>query len=87
MSCICVTFVCLIFTGSSPSSLSVEPGADVVPETDAAPVTGYTVDDQPFSAKQRGKQNPLEHTDITHSFSLMLALDFATVIVCSYSDA
>jgi hypothetical protein len=39
------------------------------------------------SAEQPGKQNPLDHSDITHSFSLMLALDFATVFDCSYYNA
>jgi hypothetical protein len=55
---------------------------------DAAPVYGYVTDDlPPYSAELPGKQNPLDHSDITHSFSLMLALDSATVIVCSYFDA
>jgi hypothetical protein len=51
----------------------------VEPETDAAAVIDYAPDDQPFAAEQQGKQNPLEHSDITYSLSLMLALDFATV--------
>jgi hypothetical protein len=38
-------------------------------------------DDSFSSAEQPGKQNPLDHSDITHSFSLMLALDFATVLI------
>jgi hypothetical protein len=49
-------------------------------ETDAAPVYDYVTDDPPsHSAEQPGKQNPLDHSDITHSFSLLLALEFATV--------
>jgi hypothetical protein len=52
------------------------------------PVIDYLVDDPPpLSAELPGKQNPLDHSDITHSFSLMLALDFATVFDCSYSNA
>jgi hypothetical protein len=59
-----------------------------LPTVAGAPVIDYLVDDPPpLSAELPGKQNPLDHSDITHSFSLMLALDFATVIVCSYSDA
>jgi hypothetical protein len=51
-------------------------------------VIDYVTDDPPsFSAELPGKQNLLDHSDITHSFSLMLALDFATVFDCSYSDA
>ena len=50
------------------------------PETNAAPEYDYTSDAQPFSAEFPGKQNPLDHSYITHSFSPMLALDFATVI-------
>jgi hypothetical protein len=62
----------LVFIVSSPSSLSVEPGTDAAPETDAAAVIAYTTDDQPFAAEQRGKQNPLEHSDITQlSLSLL----------------
>jgi hypothetical protein len=40
---------------SSPSSLLVDPGADVASETDAAPVIGYTTDDFAFAAEQPGK--------------------------------
>ena len=52
----------------------------VDPETDAAPEYDYTLEDQPLSAKLPGKQNPLDHSYIAHSFSLMHALDFATVV-------
>ena len=53
----------------------------VDPETDAD-ATGYDYasDDQPLLAELPGKQNPLDHSYIAHSFSPMLALDFATVI-------
>ena len=54
-------------------------------ETDAAPVIDY-VDDDPFLSEQPGKP-PLWSSRYRPFLSLMLALDFATVIVCSYSDA
>ena len=57
-------------------------------ETAVDPVIDYfTVEDSYLSAEQPGKQTPLDHSYIAHSFSPMLALDFATVIDCSYSDA
>ena len=59
----------------------------VASETDAAAEYYYATDDQPFVAEQQGKQNPLDHSDITYSLSLMFALDFATVLASSYSDA
>jgi hypothetical protein len=71
----------LLFIVSSPSSYPI------APETDAAPETDYTVDDPSFAAELPGKQNPLDHSYISYSFSLVLALDFATVLDCSYSDA
>jgi hypothetical protein len=67
---------------SSPSSSPVD-----LATADDAPVIDYFVEDSFSSAKQPGKQNPLDHSDITHAFSLMLALAFATVIVCLYYDA
>ena len=57
------------------------------PRDDAdAPVIDYVTDDPSFSSEQPGKP-PFDHPDIAHFLSFMLALDFATVIVCSYSDA
>jgi hypothetical protein len=47
----------------------------------------FTVEDPFLSAKQPGKQPPLMHAYITYSFSLLLALEIAAVIVLSYSDA
>ena len=55
--------------------------------TDAAAEYDYAPDNQSFSAELPGKQNPLDHSYIAYSFFLVLALDFATVIACSYSDA
>jgi hypothetical protein len=52
----------------------------VDPETAVDPEYDYVVDDPSFSAKLPGKQNPLDHSYIAHSFSFMLALDFATVV-------
>ena len=52
----------------------------VDPETDAAPEYDYTPDVQRLSAELPGKQNPLDHSYIAHSFSLVLALDFATTV-------
>jgi hypothetical protein len=65
------------------------PSLPIDPETaaDAAPECDYTVADPSFAAELPGKQNPLDHPYIAHSFSPMLALEFATVYVCSYSDA
>jgi hypothetical protein len=59
----------------------------VNPETDASAKYDYAPDDQTLSAELPGKQNPLDHSNITYSFSPMLALEFAIVIACSYSDA
>ena len=59
----------------------------VDPEADVAAEYDYASDDQTFSAELPGKQTPLDHSYIAHSFSPMLALDFATVFHCSYSDA
>ena len=75
-----IAFVACIYCFFSPFS-------PIASETDAAQETDYTADDPAFAAKQPGKQNPLDHSYIAYSFSLMLALYFATVIACSYSDA
>ena len=76
--CICVLYIYCFFPLFSP----------VDPETDAAPVIDYITDDPAsFSAELPGKQNLLGHSYITHSFFPVLALDFATVIDCSYFDA
>ena len=59
----------------------------VDPETDAAAGYDYTVDDQAFAAEQQGKQPPLSISILPIPFSLILSLDFATILVSSYSDA
>jgi hypothetical protein len=51
-------------------------------ETDAAPEIDFIADDpSSLSAEQPGKQNPLDHSYITYSFSPVLALEFATAFV------
>ena len=70
-----------LFIVSSPSS------SPIAPETDAAQETDDTSDDPSFAAELLGKQPPLTHAYITYSLSLLLALEFATAIVLSYSDA
>ena len=57
----------------------------VDPETDVAPVIDY-VDDDPSLPEQPGKPPPVWSSRYRPFHSLMLALDFTTVIVCSYSD-
>ena len=59
----------------------------VDPETDDGPRYDYTPDDQPFFTELPGKKKPLDHSYIAHTFSLMLAFDFANVVDNSYSDA
>ena len=65
--------------------LFLPPLLSVDPETDAPPVIDY-VDDDPSLPEQPGKA-PFWSSRYRPFHSLMLALDFATVIVCSYSDA
>ena len=72
---LCLLYIYCFFPLSSP----------VDPETDAAPVIDY-VDDDPSLPEQPGKP-PLWSSRYRPFHSLMLALDFAIVIVCSYSDA
>ena len=72
-----VCFVFIVFPLFSP----VDPEADAAPEYDCA------TDVQPLSADLPSKQSPLDHSYIAYSFSLMLALEFATIFVSSYSDA
>ena len=76
--CICMlVFICFLplFSPVDPETTADTAGYD------------YAVDDKPLSAVLPGKQNPLDHSYIAHSFSPMLALDFATVFDCSYSNA
>ena len=59
----------------------------VDPKTDAAAEPNYAPDDQPIAAEQQGKQTPLSIPISPILLTLMLALDFATVLVSSYPDA
>jgi hypothetical protein len=77
-----VAFVCLLFIVSSPPSSSIDPETTV-----DTPVIDYIDDDPSFSPEQQGKQTPLIILISPIPFSLMLALDFFTVLDCTYSDA
>jgi hypothetical protein len=70
-----------------PPSLPIDPetAADAA-EYDYAP-DEQPSDDQPLSAELPGKQNPLDHSDITYSFSLLLALENCYCFALSYSNA
>jgi hypothetical protein len=66
---------CCVFIVSSPSSSPVDPATAA-----GASVIDYFVEDSFSSAEQPGKQNPLDHPDITYSFSLMLALELLLLL-------
>jgi hypothetical protein len=76
------SIVCCVFIVSSPSSLSVDPDTDDVPETETnAEAAGDTVeydylaDDQIISTELPGKHSlPFDHPDIAY-FYLLLALE------------
>ena len=59
-----------------PPSLSID-----AETADDVSVYDYVIDEPSLSAEQPGKQTPLTHAYITHYFSLMLALEFATAFV------
>ena len=83
MSCLPVALFAMYLLFLPPPSLPIDPET-----ADDPPEYNYVVNDPSnFSAELPGKQNPLEHSYIAYSFSLMLALDFATVVDSSYSDA
>jgi hypothetical protein len=73
MSCIPVAFVAVYLLFLPPPSLPLDPET-----TDDTVEYDYVVDDQTPSAELPGKQPPLTHAYITYSFSLLLALEFAT---------
>jgi hypothetical protein len=54
----CVASFALYLSVSSPSSLSVDPEADIVPEADAAPEIDCVPDDLAFAPEQTGKPLP-----------------------------
>ena len=75
MPCIYVHLFALYLLFLPPHSLPIDPETDAAPEIDCV-----TDDPSSFSAKLPGKQNPLDHSYNAHSFSPMLALNFATVV-------
>jgi hypothetical protein len=66
---------------SSPSSLSVDPATDAVPETNAAQEPDDTVDDLAFAAEQPGKHPPPLSMPISPIvLSLVLALELLLLL-------
>jgi hypothetical protein len=59
MACSVLHVIAVYLFVSSPSSLSVDLGTAVAPETDAAPDVDYTLDDQTFAAELPCKHPPL----------------------------
>ena len=59
----------------------------VDPETDGAAGYDYTADDQSLPQSSKASNPPLSIPILPISFPLILALDFATVLASSYSDA
>ena len=70
---------------SSPSSLSVDPDADVASEADAAPEYDYvpddSVDNQPLAPELAGKHPILSIPISPILFSLMLALELLLLLL------
>ena len=75
MPCIVIAFVAVYLLFLPPPSLPIDPET-----ADAAAEYDYAPEDQPLSAELPGKQNPLDHPDIAHSFSLMLALELLLLL-------
>ena len=75
-------FAMNLFVSSPPSlSLDLVPADADAPECDYAPEFDQPSDDPAFAAEQPGKQTPLTHAYITHSFSLLLALAIAATLL------
>ena len=70
-SCISVAIFAVYLLFPPPFSLPIDP------DTDAASVIDYVIDDPSFSAELPGKQNPLDHQISPIPFSLMLALELS----------
>ena len=81
MPCSVLHMFAVYLSVSSPLLFLVGPDTAVGPEYHYNHLRGSS------STKQPGKQTPLDHPYIGYSFPLMLALDFATVLVTSYPDA
>jgi hypothetical protein len=58
IACSVLHMFAMYLSVSSPSSLSVDPATDAVPETDAAQEPDNTVDDLAFAVEQPGKHPP-----------------------------
>jgi hypothetical protein len=70
MACSVLHMFAVYLSVSFPSSLSVDPGTDIVPETDAAPEIDAPTDDPAFAAEQPGK-HPLLNMPISPMLSLL----------------
>ena len=76
MSSIPVALFAMYLLFLPPPSLPIDPEtADDTAKYD------YDVNDQTPSAELPGKQNPLDHPDIAHSFSLMHALELLLLLL------
>ena len=75
---LCLLYIYCFFPLFSP--VDPETAADV-------PVIDYVIDDTSSLSAEVQASPSFDHPDIAHFLSLMLALDFSTIIVCSYSDA
>ena len=64
---------------SSPSSLSVDADADLVPEVDAAQEPDDAADDLALAVEQTGKHPHFEHSDIVHSLLSHACIRIAAV--------
>ena len=79
---LCVTLFAFYLLFLPPPSLSID-----AETTDDTAVYDYVVDEPSLSAKQPGKPTPLTHAYIAYSFSLMLALEIAAILIYPISDA
>jgi hypothetical protein len=86
MSYILFAFLPWIYCFSPPLSLSIDAETDDVAAGYDYDTDEQLVDDPSFLPEQPGKPPPLS-IQISPIPFLLLALDFATVNVCSYSDA
>ena len=66
---------------SSPSSLSVEADADLVPEVDAAQEPDDAADDPALAVEQTGKHPHFEHSDIAYSLLSIACIRIALLLL------
>jgi hypothetical protein len=81
LSMLCVALFAEYLSVSSPSSLLVDLGTDVVLETNAAPEIDDTTNDPAFAAEQPGKHPPLSIPISPILFSLVLALELLLLLL------